>query len=216
MHTTFAIPTTLPPTTTHNEDNKDDESSTLEVTTTSTSSALTPSPSTSEGASTEISKPQGRNIRFPSPYEDVVVLAPIQDSLDSTDYRKQIIGFEQPIPPYALGYDDAIDVVPTQYEYEPVVPDLRDRHAVVYPMQRFRDDMAVAESNIVFRPLFSYRRQTAQKRRVYTQPSYASSPSYSSTSSRGNAQRRGQGNRSPSYYAGYPNYYVNAQYDYVP
>ncbi|KAF2886838.1 hypothetical protein ILUMI_19335 [Ignelater luminosus] len=206
----------MSPPTTHNENNRDDESLSLEITTSPTSVALTPSPSTSEDASTEISQPQGRNIQFPSPYEDVVVLAPIQDNLDSPYYRNQIVGFEQPVPPYALGYDDAVDVVPTQYE--PSMPGLRNR--LVYPVERFReDDMAAAESNIVFRPLFTYRRQTAQKRRIYTQPSYSSSSSSSSppsSSSYGNTQRRRQGYRYPSYYGGYPSYYVNAQYDYVP
>lgn len=181
-----------------------------EVSTASTSASLEQSSSsqqeaelTSTSSPTEppavkpLSQPKGRNMIYRSPPKNVVLLAPIPAI---PDYPEPILTYK---PSDSLFYDYGADVLPTQYEpllHPEPIDNLRSAHVVVYPSDNFDGDMAAAESNIVFRPLFTYKRQTAQRRRVY------SKPPTSSSSSR-NEQRGPQGYpyQYPSY--GYPNYY---------
>ncbi|KAB0803644.1 hypothetical protein PPYR_00614 [Photinus pyralis] len=97
-----------------------------------------------------------------------------------------------------------------QYEFMDDDPEaiagFEDENEIMYPTGSL-GDLEVAESNIVFRPLFAYRKQMAKRRRVYTQPSVATLPS-PLPSRRKYVFRYPVFKRNPQY--------EHVQYDYVP
>ncbi|KAK4883860.1 hypothetical protein RN001_000131 [Aquatica leii] len=98
-----------------------------------------------------------------------------------------------------------LEIVP-EYQNEPVinyyhVDGLGKRGVVVYPTGN-PSDMEVAESNIVFRPLFAYRKQMEKRRRIYLEE-------------RRDREAQTQNKRGYYYYYGYPKYYQNSQFEHV-